>query len=111
MVKKKGTFKYLFNKGNIYRGKYLSMYSSLSNKNNNYLGVCVSKKNGKSVRRNKLKRWVRETYYINEAKLKKGITIIFVLKKEITKLDVDFKLIKDEIEFMFNEANLYEKNF
>ena len=108
MAKKKGTFRYLFNKGEIYRSKNLSMYFIKRNKNINTFGICVSKKNGNSVSRNKIKRWVREVYKEYELSLKKGITIIFVLKKDITYKDLSYSLIKEEMKELFLKGNLYD---
>ncbi len=110
VIKKKGTFKYLFNRGYSVKGKYLSLYYVVKDRKINNFAVCVSKKNGNSVSRNKLKRWVREVYKINEEKLKCGIMIIISMKKDITMKDVVYEDIKKDLENLFEEAKLYERN-
>ena len=110
MIKKKGTFKYLFNNGKSARGKNVSIYYIKQNKNINYLGICVSKKNGNSVSRNKLKRWVREVYRKNEKIITNGYTIFIVIKKEITMENTDYFMIKNDIETIMKNEGFYEKN-
>ncbi len=42
------------------------------------LGVMVGRKHGKAVRRNRIKRWVREAYRRNKAELPVGLDIVVV---------------------------------
>lgn len=107
-IKKKGTFRYLINKGKYFNSKNLIVYFIENKKQTNTVGVCVSKKNGKSVHRNKMKRWVREVYKDEEKLLKKGLTIVFMYKKNIKIEDVDYYKIKEDIINAFKKLNLYE---
>lgn len=109
-IKKRGTFKYLINKGQFSRNNSLVVYFIKNNKNTNDLGICVSKKNGISVHRNKLKRWVREVYKEEEVKLKKGITIVVLYKKETKVDDLTYIQVKNELIQSFSKLNLYELN-
>lgn len=109
-IKDKKVFRYLLNKGNISKKKYIVVYYVFSKFKKNMFGVCVSKKNGIAVHRNKMKRWAREVYKYEETKLKKYITVIIMFKKE-TKIDkIDYKIIENEMITSFQELNLYENN-
>jgi len=107
-IKKKGTFKYLINKGRFSREKYLVVYLIRNSKPSNVLGICVSKKNGISVHRNKMKRWIREIYKTEESKLKKGLTIVVMYRKETKIEDIDYYKLKDNIIKSFTKLDIYE---
>lgn len=107
-IKKKGTFKYLINKGKFAREKYLVVYLIRNNKPNNVLGICVSKKNGISVHRNKMKRWIREIYKIEESKLKKGLTLVVMYRKETKIEDIDYYKVKENLSKAFEKLDIYE---
>ncbi len=114
IIKENKVFRYILKKGRYAKGKYLVVH--LSNKkinkehidNNNYLGICVSKKNGNSVNRNKLKRWVREIYKNEEDKLKKNYSIVILFKKTCLFKDVDYNKISEDIKKCFKELKIYE---
>lgn len=109
-IKKNRVFKYVFKKGKYAKGKSIIVHICNTKNNNmkNFFAVCVSKKNGKSVKRNKLKRWVREVYKIEEDKLKKNYNIIVVYKKSITFEDITYDIVKQDIVKCFKELELYE---
>ena len=116
MIKKNNVFRYILKKGKYAKGKYIVIH--VSNKkviknsidNCNYLGICVSKKNGNSVNRNKLKRWVREIYKNEEEKIKKNNNIVILFKKKCCFEEVNFNMLSEDIIECFKELNLYEKN-
>lgn len=111
-IKKNNVFKYVFKKGNYAKGKSIIVHISKTkcNNNKNFFAVCVSKKNGNSVKRNKLKRWVREVYKLEEEKLRKNYNVIIVYKKNVIFEDVNYYLVKKDIMKCFEELDLYEKN-
>jgi len=113
-IKNNKVFKYIFKKGDSSRGKYVVVHSCKTKFANeqedsmNFFAVCVSKKNGNSVQRNKLKRLAREVYKQEEEKLKKGHNYIIMFKKDTLGKEVNFQVIKEDIIQCFEELNLYE---
>lgn len=113
-IKKNGTLKYILSNGKYKTSKYISVHFVYNKRKNslekNYIGICVSKKNGNSVERNKLKRWVREAYKLEENRLKKGLNIVVLYKKTTTVDKIDFHVIYDEIKECFEELGIYNEN-
>lgn len=108
MIKKNKTLKYVLKKGNYHISKYVVVHSILSKTNNNFFAICVSKKNGKSVDRNKLKRWAREIYKNEESKLKLGISVVILYRKTTTIKNLNYDIINNDIVKCFKELDLYE---
>lgn len=115
-IKDNRVFKYIFKKGEYSKGKYVVIHScktkfAVENEDStNFFAVCVSKKNGNSVERNKLKRYAREVYKLEEENLKKGYNYVVIYKKDTNAKEVNFHLIKDDIIKCFEELGLYEEN-
>lgn len=117
-MKENKTFKYVLKKGKFAKGKYVNLYVLKINKKNNkvkidldklnYLGICVSKKNGNSVERNKLKRWAREVYKNNENLISKGYYIIVLYKKTTFVNNTNYNLLNEDILRCLKELNIYE---
>ena len=111
-IKKNGTFRYILNKGNYKSGKYLSVHVIKNNSkkylDTSFFGICISKKNGNSVQRNKMKRWVREVYKNEENLLKKGFNIVVLYKKSTKIENLDYSNIYEELTKCFKELDIYE---
>ena len=114
-LKKNRDFRYIIKRGKFARGRYLNVYyierknkKSREEESANYLGICVSKKNGNSVCRNKLKRWVREAYKYEESSLKKNSNIVVLYKKNVTVDMLDYNKVNEDIKKCFEELKLYE---
>ena len=79
MMKNKD-FQLIYKKGKSYANKYFVMYLLANNKEENRLGVSVSKKVGNSVVRHRITRLVKESYRLNKDLLKKGYDIIIIAR-------------------------------
>ncbi len=73
-------FHRLYNKGKSAASPLLILYCRKNGRPFNRLGITVSKKIGKAVHRNKLRRRIRETYRINEGSFVPGWDIIVVAR-------------------------------
>ena len=73
-------FKQVYSRGRSKASPYLVLYTLPNGSAQNRLGISVSRKVGKAVRRNRLKRLVREIYRLEEANMQKGYDIVAVLR-------------------------------
>lgn len=108
-IKENYLLKKILKKGFFYKGKAIVIYILPNNSITNNIAVCVNKRNGNSVVRNKFKRWVREVYKEEENGIKKGFSIVFLYRKNITKEYVDYYVIKEDIKKGFEDLKIYEQ--
>lgn len=108
MIKKKYEFKNLFSKGKFYYGEFIHMYIRPNNKAYNKLGIAVSKKQGKAVIRNHIKRLVRENYKNFESNLNCGYNILFIINKDKNAIvkSINFCDIKDNMYKLFEKSGI-----
>lgn len=100
-------FKRVLKQGKYVAGKTLAVYIKKNNScEENNLGICVSKKHGNSVIRNKLKRWAREAYYFYEKEMSRGYNIVILYRKDICVNELNFNVLKDEIRGLFAKIDL-----
>jgi len=109
MMKKNYEFKNLFSKGKFYYGQYIHMYIKKTEKNYNKLGIAVSKKQGKAVKRNRIKRLIRENYKNFENKIEKGINILIIINKEKNIEEITFNNIESNFYSTLKKANVLVK--
>jgi len=105
-LKKTFDFRKTLNYGQFAGGEYIAVYilkrKSYEKQNQNLFGICVSKKHGNSVVRNRLKRWAREAYKEIESNILLGNIVVILYKKNIKeKIDngeLDFFKVKQDME-------------
>lgn len=105
-LKKNYEFKNVLSKGRFFVGKYVIAYIKKNNKNENYFGIAVSTKIGKAVKRNRIKRVIRESYRLKKDSIKKGYDIVFLWKKHSNIEDANFKNINEDITRIFDKADM-----
>ena len=106
MLKKNYEFKNVLSKGKYYSGKTIDAFIKNNNKNYNFLGLAISVKVAKAVKRNKIKRLIRENYKLKEQEIKSGKSIVFLWKKGVDVEKATFQNIKNDIEFIIDKADL-----
>ena len=105
-LKKNYEFKNVLSKGKFFIGKYVIVYVKNNNKKENYIGIAVNTKVGKAVKRNRIKRLIRESYRLNKEKLVQGKDIVFLWNKKSNIEDVSFSVINNEILYLFGKADM-----
>ena len=103
-LKKNYQFKKVYNEGKYYVEKFVVMYIISNDSNFNRVGFSVSKKVGKSVVRNKIKRRMKEAYrkFADTAKL--GYDIVFTARAGSG--SADYSMIENNIISILKRAKL-----
>lgn len=106
-LKNNKDFLKVYKNGRFYSGKYIVLYSLRNGFDINRIGITASKKVGNCVKRNKIKRLVKENYRLIEDKIKDGYDIVFLIRNN-EKIP-DFYDIKKEMIFLLNRLSLLKE--
>lgn len=105
-IKKNKEFLKLYKKGKFFVAKYLVLYV-LDNKSKvNRLGITASKKFGCSVKRNRIRRLIKECYRHYEDQLNEGFDLVFVARNSEDM--PGFSDIKREMKFLLKRLNVFK---
>lgn len=108
-LKKNYEFRVTLLKGKFYNGDYIIGYIKKNNKEINRIGIGVGVKLGKAVKRNRIKRLIRENYRLLEKRILTGYDIVFLAKKNKDISKVNFYNIKNDILQILYQSNLLKK--
>lgn len=100
-------FNKVYKKGKFYVGKFIILYILKNRQDNNRLGIAVSKKVGKSVMRNRIRRLIRENYRLFEEVVKSGYDCVFVARSFDS--EPGFTDIKKEMKFLFKKLDILDR--
>lgn len=108
-LKKNYEFNNVLKSGKYFVRKHVIVYIKPNKKKENVIGIAINNKLCSAVKRNRIKRIIRECFYSVKPKLKKGYDIVFLWNKK-TEIDLNcFYDVKYEITNIFKEANLIEE--
>lgn len=106
MLKKNYEFKKVLSNGKFFYGKFINAVIMDNGKNLNYLGLALSSKLGKAVKRNRIKRLIRESYYFFENDIEIGKNIVFLWNKNVSAENINFFDIKTDMKNIFGKAKI-----
>lgn len=81
ILKKKKDFQAVYSRGKSYANRFLVLYVFRSNGFQGKVGFAAGKKLGNAVKRNRVKRLLRESYRMNQDAIKEGVSLLFVGRK------------------------------
>ena len=102
-LKKDKEFRYVYKKGKSFANKNLVIYYIKNNTKDLKIGISISKKVGKAVVRNRLRRLIKENLR-NMNYIKTGYTIIFLSK--IGSEKIDYNQMKGSIKHILKKCDI-----
>ena len=102
-------FRRLYYRGKVQHSPILTLHYLPNGLKHDRLGITVSKKLGKAVVRNKVRRRIYEAFRKYEPLLKTGFDIVIVAK--IAAVDADFERYSKMIGGMLKKAELFSMKF
>ena len=109
-IRKTKAFKAVYGSGSQAVNAYFVMYVMANNTGSNKLGVSVSKKVGKAVVRNRVKRLVKESCRLRSNSIAKGFDIVVVARAAVGALPLkgSFRKVDRALETLFSRHKLLE---
>ncbi len=106
-LKENHLFARSYRKGRCFSGKYIALYI-LKNyeKDQKKLGITVSKSRGNAVKRNRIKRIIREAYRVFHPFVKEGYIIVIVARQPC--VDAHLSVVTSELEGLLEKAALLQ---
>lgn len=105
-LKKNYEFQNVLNKGKFYIGKQITIYIMPSRDEVNHIGIAISSKAYHAVKRNEIKRKIRENYRLLAKDLKQGYHFVFLWNKKIPVEQLDFHMISQDMKSIFSKAGM-----
>ena len=106
-IKKNAEFRAVYRRGKSFSNNLLVLYVYRNKKSINRLGISVSKKVGKSVIRNRIKRLIKENFRLNIEDIKVGYDLVFIARNLSN--GKSYIEIENSMKNLIKKAGLYNK--
>ena len=106
VLKKSQDFEKIIKNNKSYRTKYFYIYIQKHEESNYHFGLSVGKKIGNAVRRNQVKRQLREIISKND--YQKNFDCIIIVRREIN--NADFSEMKLDLNETFKKIKILKEN-
>ena len=107
-LRKKYQYQYIYKAGKFVSEKAVAIHYVPSKTKNIKIGFAVTKKIGHAIKRNLIRRRLREIARSQLPSLKQNYNIIFVAKEAI--LETDFEILKQQIINLLKRADLLKND-
>lgn len=89
MLKRRSDFQRVYHTGRSWANRYFVLYVFESDRLAGKIGFAAGKKLGCAVKRNRVKRLMRECYRKNQLQVKTGLAMLFVARHPLTEVKYD----------------------
>ena len=95
IIKKNYDINSIINNQNVIKNKYFYIYKGINNVKNYRFAICVSKKIGNAVTRNKIKRQIKDIIDKSNLVFNYNNDYVIIIRKEI--IDLNYTEIKENL--------------
>jgi len=103
-LRKNYQFIRVYKRGRFFKGKYLILYILTNGVTTSRVGISISRKFGSSVRRNKMKRFIRECYQSYQDEVTTGYDLVFVVRNGIKNDVPSYHVVKKEVKDLLGKV-------
>lgn len=96
-IRRRPDFTLCYETGRRYFSRYFVLFVRVRQEGPWRIGLAVTKKIGNAVRRNRVKRVLREFFRLHGHTLPQGMDIVAVPRRELAGLNVDLALVRAEL--------------
>lgn len=108
-IKNNREFQNIYRKGKYAVSKSLTVYMLPNDLDYNRVGITASRNYGKSVKRNRIRRLIRESYRAVNENLRTGYDFVIVARKRNETELPDFRKIYKELNYLFRTLNVLDR--
>ncbi|NLP18019.1 MAG: ribonuclease P protein component [Firmicutes bacterium] len=108
-LRRRSDFAWVYRRGKSYANKYLVIYVTPNGQNLNRFGFSVGKRLGKAVKRNRIRRRLRELCRLHLGELKKGYDIVVIPRNPAPEADHD--TLRRALRHLFHKANIFGNSY